>query len=150
MTKALPILLADTFTDWILSTAMSRDTWFTLILDTYRPWQKLQVKPRDDGVAKDRNSRYDDLLRTLHPNNIVDSTHLTTGALSAARKYYLRSSCKRRFAPRGLSQSLYPFPYRFPSFLLYLAWKGICREMDRVTVIDPAEQIARLLMSFWQ
>eukprot|EP00956_Cyclotella_meneghiniana_P024469 scaffold49171_cov37-Cyclotella_meneghiniana.AAC.1 len=44
-------------------------------------------------------------------HNIVNSKHPTTRASSAPRKYYLRSSCLRRFAPRGLLQLLYPLLY---------------------------------------
>ena len=42
------------------------------------------VGARDDGVATDQNSRYDDLLRTLHPHNIVNTGPTSTGALTAA------------------------------------------------------------------
>ena len=46
----------------------------------------LKFEARDDGVtvATDQNSRYDDLVQTLHPNNIVNTGLMSNRALSAA------------------------------------------------------------------
>ena len=76
------------------------------------------------------------------PHNIIDSAHLTTGASSPLTTTVKMTLEGGRFARRGLSPSLCPFPYRFPFTLNKAKMTGICREMDRVTAIDPAEQIA--------
>eukprot|EP00956_Cyclotella_meneghiniana_P003029 scaffold3735_cov82-Cyclotella_meneghiniana.AAC.4 len=62
-----------------------------------------------------------------NPHNIVNTGPPTAGASSAACKYHLDSSCKRRFAPEGRSWPLHPFPPQIPFIFAVFCMNGNLR-----------------------